>query len=180
MGIDVTGLDLGHIHPGDSIAVSGACLTVTQLNGSIATFDVSSETLSKCLIGKWNAGDLVNLERALTLQTPIGGHLVSGHIDGTAKFVSRHDENNFTSIQFEVDRSLGQFIAKKGSMSIDGVSLTTNNVEDINDTTQFDAMLVPHTLENTTLSSLGESSEVHIEVDQFARYIHRLNESNSR
>jgi len=174
LALKLTGLDSERVQPGDSIAVNGACLTVKGIANNIAGFDVSSETISKCLVGNWRVGDRVNLEPSLTLQTPVGGHLVSGHIDGTAKLVHRKDNREFSNMRFETEGSIGKFIAVKGSVAIDGISLTTNHVEDCDEKTQFDVMLVPHTLNSTTLKDLRMDSLVHIEIDQIARYIQRI------
>ncbi len=159
---------------GDSIAVNGACLTVTGRKGAVLCFDVSQETLSKCLIQAWQSGDHVNLETALTLGTPIGGHLVSGHVDGFAALIKRKSEAGFATFFFAVDPGLGRYIASKGSVAIDGVSLTSNRVSDEPARTTFEVALIPHTLENTTLGKLDEEDPVHIEVDQIARYIDRM------
>lgn len=174
-------LDIGKLQPdrlqaGDSIAVNGVCLTMSKFEQHVACFDVSSETLSSGLMGRWQVGERINLELALTLQTPIGGHLVSGHVDGTAKVIERKDEQEFTAMWFETDCLMGRFIAAKGSVAIDGVALTTNKVKDSNNRTQFEIMLVPHTLGSTTLGNLEKDSSVHVEVDQIARYIHRMGE----
>ncbi len=176
LSIDLNRLDLERVHPGHSIAVNGACLSVTGVEQNIAHFDVSSATLEKCLISDWGMGDRVNLELALTLTTPVGGHLVSGHVDGTARLVGRQDRNGFTMMRFETEIAIGKFIAIKGSVAMDGVSLTSNNVADNRGRTCYDVMLVPHTLENTTLGALVQGDPVHVEVDQIARYICRINE----
>ena len=160
--------------PGDSVAVNGVCLTVTGVDRTVAAFDVSRETLSCSLISDWDTGDRVNVERALTLQTPLGGHLVSGHVDGLARVVSRRDEAGFAEVAFMLSADLGKFMAVKGSVSIDGVSLTINQVADHAENTRIAVMLVPHTLEHTTLGSLAPDRLVHVEVDQIARYIYRL------
>ena len=159
---------------GDSIAINGACLTISGFNPGLAAFHVSSETLSKCLIKEWKLGDLVNLEQAVTLQTPLGGHLISGHIDGTAEVGSICSSSTFTEMTFRINSDLGKFVAVKGSIAIDGVSLTINHVFDSQNKTEFTTMLVPHTLANTTLDTLLHGDKVHVEVDQIARYIHRL------
>lgn len=159
---------------GDSVSVSGACLTVTELDGKRATFDVSTETLDRCLVGNWIPGQAVNLEKALTLQTPLGGHLVSGHVDGIGSVSKIRSDGPFTEMGFRIDTELGMFVARKGSIAIDGVSLTVNGLEDSKDGTRFDLMLVPHTLEQTTLGSLAVGDAVHVEVDQVARYVQRL------
>jgi riboflavin synthase len=177
--VDLSGLVTGKIALGDSVAVNGACLTVTGLEQGYATFDVSSETLDKCLMGTWKSGDVVNLELALTLQTPLGGHLVSGHVDGKGIVTKILQHSEFIEMSFEVCKNIGKFIAAKGSVAVDGVSLTTNMVKDIENVSVFEVMLVPHTLECTTLGKLEQGSPVHIEVDQVARYIHRMKQSES-
>jgi riboflavin synthase len=177
--LDISGLDTDRIGLGDSVSVNGACLTVTSLNQGDATFDVSSETLDKCLMGTWKVGYAVNLERALTLQTPLGGHLVSGHVDGKGTVAKISHYSEFTGMAFEVSKDIGKFIAEKGSVAVDGVSLTTNTVNDFANISVFEVMLVPHTLECTTLGKLEQGSQVHIEVDQVARYIHRMKQCES-
>ncbi len=162
--------------PGDSVAVNGVCLTVTNIDRTAAAFDISRETLSCSLISEWEIGDRVNIERALTLQTPLGGHLVSGHVDGFARVVSRKDEEGFVEIAFMLPADLGKFMATKGSVAIDGVSLTVNQVTDYAENTRIEVMLVPHTLGHTTLGSLSPDRLVHVEVDQIARYICRLDQ----
>lgn len=178
--VDLGGLEVSGVQIGDSIAVNGACLTVTEINDTIARFDVSPETLSKCLIGVWAAGDRVNLERALTLQKSLGGHLVSGHVDGTGELIERRDATESTRMIFETTREIGRYIAIKGSISVDGISLTSNTVEDIGETTRFEVTLVPHTLSVTTLGKLCEQDRVHLEIDLVARYLERMHESDLR
>ena len=177
ISVDLSSLEHESINIGDSVAVNGACLTVVQLNDGVADFEVSKETLSKCLIDNWKIKDLVNLELALTLQTPIGGHLVSGHVDGTATLIEQTNNAEFTAMEFKTNSEIGQFIATKGSITLDGVSLTINKVSDQASFCHFETMLVPHTLNVTSLGSLKKSSRVHVEVDQIARYIHRMMES---
>lgn len=174
--VDVSDLPLSKIALGDSIAVNGVCLTVANLNQGEVSFDVSSETLEKSLIGSWENEQRLNLELALTLQTPLGGHLVSGHVDGTARLVQRVGRDDFTAMTFEVGQDLSKYIAVKGSVAVDGISLTTNAITDLSDNgrSQFEVMLVPHTLENTTLGVLEIGDQVHIEVDQLARYVDRI------
>lgn len=180
LSIDLKQLSLESLRVGDSIALNGACLTINRRERhneqNIAHFDASNETLAKCLIGDWQVGERINLEPALTLQTPIGGHLLTGHIDGTATLINRQDGQGFAVMQFESERAIGKFIAVKGSVAIDGVSLTTNKVTDNGNRTQFEITLVTHTIASTTLGVLKKNSRVHVEVDQVARYIHRLNE----
>ena len=169
-------LALEDIKPGDSVSVNGACLTITGLDNGNATFDVSPETLDKCLVYEWSVSDRVNLELALDLQTRLGGHLVSGHVDGTGSLVNIDSGIDFTRMDFSVNQEMGKFIAPKGSIAVDGVSLTTNEVADDSNATVFTVMLVPHTLANTTLGLLRKGSKVHIEVDMVARYIYRMQE----
>ena len=175
LGIALSGLDPARMQPGDSIAVDGTCLTLKKREENTGYFDVSTETLDRCLIGHWKAGQMVNLELSLTLESRLGGHLVFGHVDGVGKLVHRREESEFATMRFEVDRStVGRLIAEKGSVAVNGVSLTTNTVVDQDSTTCFEVMLVPHTLENTTFGTLREGGRVHLEVDQVARYIHRI------
>ena len=184
--IDLSGLETDQIKLGDSIAVNGVCLTVIDLDKGMGKFDVSSETISKSLIGQWQENHQVNLETALTLQTPLGGHLVSGHVDGIAEVISRKELEAYTEFGFSVPLQLGRFLATKGSVCLDGVSLTVNTVKDkVRDnvssqsekTTHFTVMLVPHTLAHTTLHQLEPGHFVHLEIDMLARYLQRLIET---
>lgn len=172
--VELSGLNLENISVGDSIAVNGACLTANSVEGEIASFDVSGETARKCLVGDWQPGTRVNLETALTLQTPIGGHLVSGHVDGQAEVLEVETQGGYIRMAFSIPPSLSPFVAVKGSIAIDGVSLTVNRVVDAGEGTEFDVMLVPHTLAQTTLGDLRPGSRVHVEVDQLARYASRI------
>lgn len=155
---------------GDSISVAGACLTMLEpgVDGFFA--DVSLETLNLTTLGQLEAGQAINLELALGLEARLGGHLVTGHIDGKARLVSRHQDARAERFEFEVPDRLARYIAKKGSVCIDGVSLTVNEV----DGSKFTVCLIPHTLEITTLGSLGAGDEVNLEVDLIARYLERL------
>ncbi len=160
---------------GDSIAVNGVCLTVVAYADGIAHFDVSLESLSKTCMHEWRAHDQVNLETALTLQTPLGGHIVTGHVDGIGKVVQRQDEGDGVEMIFKVPAVLGRYIAQKGSVCIDGVSLTSNQIlEDNKHATTFSVMLVPHTMQVTSLQRLQAGSQVHIEIDVIARYLDRM------
>ena len=176
--VDLSGLALEDITIGDSIAVNGACLTVTQIDEGLGSFDVSPETISKCLIGEWKEGESVNLETALTLRTPLGGHLVSGHVDGTGSLVERKDSEDSTWMRFSAPREIGRYIAMKGSITIDGISLTSNSVFDEGEVTYFDLTLVPHTLAVTSLGDIKEGARVHLEVDLMARYLDRMHQSD--
>lgn len=192
--------DNAHAAPlrvGDSVAVNGACLTISELRTTRARFDVSPETLARCLIGEWAVGHLVNLETALTPHTPLGGHLVAGHVDGVGTLVARESAAEFTRLQFVAPRAIGRLIAPKGAVAVDGVSLTTNEVWDLPDTahsseqtneqtgeqmseqTGFEVMLVPHTLHATTLDGIQPGMGVHLEVDSVARYVQRLLQSTN-
>ena len=132
------------------------------------------------LIETWEAGDSVNLECALTLQKSLGGHLVTGHVDGTGELIERQDATESTRMTFETTGKIGRFIAIKGSVAVDGISLTSNTVKDVGDATRFEVTLVPHTLSMTTLGSLRERDRVHLEIDLIARYLERMNESDLR
>ena len=170
MGIDVGNLDLGDIALGDSIAVAGPCLTVVELGPKHFVADVSTETLARTTLGARQVGDAVNLEKALRLTDRLGGHLVSGHIDGIGTVVTRESLNDYIRWVVRVPAELAHYLACKGSVAIDGVSLTVNAV----DADTFDVLTIPHTLERTTLGRLGAGAVVNIEVDIIARYIERL------
>jgi riboflavin synthase len=163
-------LGLENVAIGDSICVSGCCLTVTRLTADSFAVDVSTETLNVTTLKSWRAGDRVNLEKALVAGQPLGGHYVTGHVDGVARVVERHDEARSVRMQFEVPGSLAKYVARKGSVCIDGVSLTVNEVNQA----RFAVNLIPHTLEVTTLSSYRVDSLVNFEVDIIARYVERL------
>ena len=158
------------INLGDSIAINGACLTVIERKAELLSFDVSVESINHTLIGDWIEGVQVNLEMALLPTTRLGGHLVSGHVDGLATLVDLKEEARSWRMVFESPASLSKYIAKKGSITINGTSLTVNNV----DGDQFDVNVIPHTFEVTTLGDLKTGSKVHIEVDLIARYLERL------
>ncbi len=155
---------------GDSIAVNGVCLTVIEQQGYSYAFDVSLESINHTLIGDWVPGTKVNLEMALLPTTRLGGHLVSGHVDGLATLKSLSDDARSWRMEFEAPESLQKYIAKKGSITINGTSLTVNSVSGA----LFDVNVIPHTFEVTTLGALQEGDKVHIEVDLIARYLERL------
>ena len=155
---------------GDSIAINGACLTVIERYGDRLSFDVSVESINHTLIGDWIVGTRVNLEMALLPTTRLGGHLVSGHVDGLATLDSLTEEARSWRMVFQAPASLSKYIAKKGSITINGTSLTVNSV----DGDMFDVNVIPHTFEVTTLGDLKVGSKVHIEVDLIARYLERL------
>ena len=168
--LDTPGLDLSDVCPGDSIAVSGVCLTVVVLDASGFTVDVSSETLALTTLGQLKIGDRVNLEKALRLQDRLGGHLVSGHIDGIGKVIDITPDGHSQRWSFEVPSLLSRYIAVKGSLCIDGTSLTINMVT----ATCCRVNLIPHTLENTTFQARRVGDAVNLEVDMIARYVQRL------
>jgi len=168
--INTGSLDMSNVNTGDSIAVSGVCLTAVEHSASGFTADVSGETLSRTTLGQRRPGDAVNLEKALTLNTPLGGHLVSGHVDGVGTVVSRETEGRSVRFRFEAPATLARYIAEKGSICVDGVSLTVNAVNGA----KFDVTIVPHTLAQTTLDSFQPGSKVNLEVDLLARYLERL------
>ncbi|MHB8624019.1 MAG: riboflavin synthase [Sulfuricaulis sp.] len=168
--IETNKFDMSAVKIGDSIAVSGVCLTAVDVSAQGFSADVSGETLARTTLGRRRAGDPVNLEKALTLTTPLGGHLVSGHVDGVATLVSRREAGRSVLFRIEVPETLARYVADKGSVCVDGVSLTVNTV----DGTAFEVNIVPHTLVATTMGKLQADSEVNLEVDILARYLERL------
>ncbi len=163
-------LDLSDVELGDSIAVNGVCLTAVDLPGDGFVADVSRETLSLTSLGQLGSGSKVNLEKALTLATRLGGHLVSGHVDGLGKVVERHDDARSVRFSIEAPDELARYIAHKGSITVDGTSLTVNAV----DGCRFELNIVPHTLQETIMDGYGVGSKVNLEVDLVARYLERL------
>jgi riboflavin synthase len=167
---DAAGVSLADIELGGSIAVSGVCLTATRCDASSFAADVSRETLSLTTLGDWVVGSRVNLEKALLAGQALGGHYVTGHVDGVGELVSRHDDARSVRMEFRVPPELARYVARKGSICIDGVSLTVNGARG----DRFDVNLVPHTLEVTTLDGLQPGSRVNLEVDIIARYVERM------
>jgi riboflavin synthase len=167
---DTAGVSLADIELGGSIAVSGVCLTAIRCDDSSFAADVSRETLSLTTLGEWVVGSRVNLEKALQAGQALGGHYVTGHVDGVGELVSRHDDARSVRMEFRVPRDLARYVARKGSICIDGVSLTVNGARG----DRFDVNLVPHTLEVTTLGRLEPGSRVNLEVDIIARYVERM------
>jgi len=163
-------LDMRDVQLGDSIAVNGVCLTAVVLDASSFSADVSRETLSLTSIGQLNLGANVNLEKALTLSTRLGGHLVSGHVDGLGEVVSRYDDARSVRFRLKAPDGLAKYIAAKGSICVDGTSLTVNKVEG----SFFELNIVPHTLQETIMSGYRAGSKVNLEVDVVARYLERL------
>jgi riboflavin synthase len=155
---------------GDSIAVNGVCLTAVSLNGAEFSADVSRATLALTTLGGLKAGSPVNLEKALTLATPLGGHLVSGHVDGVGDLLDRHDDGRSWRLRIQAPADLAKYIAHKGSICVDGTSLTVNAV----DGRVFELNIVPHTLVETIIGGYGPGTRVNLEVDLIARYLERL------
>ena len=172
--INTNALDLTDTNVGDSIAVDGVCLTVTELTESSFTADVSNETLTCTTFSALKQGKNVNLERSLRVNQGIDGHLVSGHVDGIGAVNSIEKDGDSVRIKIEVQGDIIKYIAKKGSICINGVSLTVNSVEN----NFFDVNIVPHTLSASTLGDLSLQSNVNIEIDQIARYVERLLSQN--
>jgi riboflavin synthase len=170
IGIDARSLDTARMAVGESVSVQGVCLTVTRLEGANFYADVSRETLAKTTLGTLAAGARVNLEPALRAGDPLGGHLVSGHVDAVGRLESVTEDARSRRLQFELPESLMRFVAPKGSICIDGVSLTVNGVGE----RRFDVNIIPHTWEVTTLGDLLAGGHVNIEIDQIARYVERL------
>ena len=163
-------LDLGDVKLGDSIAVSGVCLTVIELPGNGFAADVSRETLDCTAMNDLKAGSPVNLEKALTPTTRLGGHLVSGHVDGVGTVAAIEADGLSQRYRFDVPEGLRRYLAVKGSITVDGVSLTINSV----DGAGFGVNLIPHTLAHTSLGTLRPGDRINLEVDQIARYVERL------
>jgi riboflavin synthase len=164
---DVTGIDMGA-----SICCSGCCLTVVEKGNNTFAVDVSAESLSKTNLGGWTEGTRINLERALKMGDELGGHVVSGHVDGVGTILSVTPEGDSKRFRFRVPSELARFIAPKGSVAVDGTSLTVNEVE--GDT--FGVNIIPHTQSVTTWGQAKEGQTVNIEIDMLARYVARLTE----
>ncbi|NMG54638.1 riboflavin synthase [Aromatoleum aromaticum] len=167
--VDADGLDLADVQIGDSIANSGVCLTVVALDGSRVQFDVSRETLN-CTTGLDTVGNEVNLEKALCLADRLGGHLVTGHVDGVGEVVSFTPVGESHDLVIRAPAALAGYIAKKGSITVNGVSLTVNRVE----AREFSINLIPHTVAVTNLKQLAAGSRVNLEIDLIARYVERM------
>lgn len=162
--------DLEGFQTGESVAVDGVCLTVVSWQARAFTVDVSQETLSRTTLGQRSVGDEVNLERALRLGDRLGGHLVNGHVDGKARVMARKQRGDSLVFVFEVVAELGRYIIEKGSVAVNGVSLTVNRCDE----QSFDVNIVPHTARVTTIGSLRVGDEVNIEVDIIGKYVERF------
>ncbi|MCH2165995.1 MAG: riboflavin synthase [Marinovum sp.] len=170
-----TSYDTGGIDMGASIASDGVCLTVIELGPGWYDVQISAETVSKTNLGTWVLGKKVNLERALKVGDELGGHVVSGHVDGVAKVISVADEGDSTRVQFRAPEALAKFIAPKGSVALNGTSLTVNEVQGA----VFGVNFIPHTKDVTTWGTVAVGDDVNLEVDTMARYVARLAEASS-
>lgn len=165
---DTAGVDMGA-----SIACNGACLTVVDKGPGWFAVDASAETLARTTLGTWREGTPINLERAMKVGDELGGHIVSGHVDGIGSVVSRTPEGASVRFTFAVPMALARFIAEKGSVALNGVSLTVNEVE----ANRFGVNIIPHTLENTTFGGAAPGDPINVEIDMLARYVARLTET---
>jgi riboflavin synthase len=163
--LPIDDMQLGH-----SVAINGVCLTVRELAHHNLAADVSGETLARTTLGTLVIGSRVNLEKPLTLATPLGGHLVSGHVDGTGTVEERRDAGRSVQFRVEAPAALARYIAEKGSICVDGISLTVNSVRE----NTFEVNIIPHTLGATTMGDFAVGRKVNLEVDLIARYLERL------
>jgi riboflavin synthase len=162
--------DISDPEEGESIACNGVCLTAKEIHGRRFTVDVSPESLSRTNLGQLSVGMTMNLERALRLSDRLGGHLVSGHVDATAKVAQRKPEGDFVIFSFTIPAGLGRYIIEKGSITIDGISLTVNYC----DNSSFSVSIIPHSLQITTLGKIKQGDLVNIEVDLIGKYVEKL------
>jgi riboflavin synthase len=170
-----TGYDMDTVELGASIACSGACLTVVDKGEDWFAVDVSAETVSKTAADRWRESARLNLERSLRLGDEVGGHIVTGHVDTVGEIVSIDPEGDSKRVEIAVPQALGPMIAAKGSVALDGASMTVNGVrDDGHGATQFSVNVIPHTAEHTTLGDLAPGRQVNVEVDVLARYIDRM------
>ena len=169
-GYETTDIDLGA-----SIACSGVCLTVVDKGPGWFGVDVSGETVSRTAEGMWKAGRRLNLERALRLGDELGGHIVTGHVDGVGRVAELHEEGGSVRVTIAAGLDIAPYVAAKGSITVDGVSLTVNGVDDLSDgSCTFTLNIIPHTGEVTTLGALAENDRVNLEIDVLARYLKRM------
>jgi riboflavin synthase len=176
--IDASGFEQEIIQVGDSISAGGVCLTVVRVEGVRLGFDVSTTTLECTLLGQLMVSDKINLELAVPAAGRIGGHFVAGHVDGLGAFEKKQTAGRSIEMTFNCDRALAPYVAEKGSICVDGVSLTVNHVIDEKTSFHFKVNVIPHTLAVTTLGRLRIGDKAHIEVDQIARYVKRLHDWN--
>ncbi len=165
-----TAITASEIKNGDSISINGACLTVIRINGDILTFDVSPETFNVTALKRLKVNDTVNLERAVKVGGRFDGHIVSGHIDGIGKIVGKKRMGDFFVVRVSADKELLKHIVKKGSIAVDGISLTVNGVDDAG----FDFVVIPHTYKMTNLNEVQSGAAVNIETDILAKYVEKL------
>lgn len=170
LGIEAPAIDWSSVAVGDSIATNGVCLTAIEINAQGYFADVSAETLSLTTIGTWKSGTRVNLERALTPSSRLGGHIVSGHVDGIGEVLTRTSDARSERFLIRAPANLAKYVAHKGSITIDGTSLTVNQING----NEFDINIVPHTLQVTIIGGYQPGTKVNLEVDVLARYLERL------
>ena len=168
------GYDMETVDLGTSIACSGVCLTVVDKGDDWFAVDVSAETLSRTAAGLWQKGSRLNLERALRVGDELGGHIVTGHVDAVGEVIGTCPEGGSTRIGVRVPSELGAALAPKGSVTLDGVSLTVNDVRDDPDGTHFSVNIIPHTAEQTTLRGITAGRQINVEIDVLARYLQRM------
>ena len=168
------GYDMDTVELGASIACSGVCLTVVDKGEDWFAVDLSAETVSRTAAGLWREGARLNLERSLRMGDELGGHIVTGHVDAVGNVVEAAPEGDSTRITVEVPRNLAPMIAQKGSIALDGVSLTVNTVEDAPESARFSINLIPHTAKETTFGQIAAGRQLNVEVDVLARYIDRM------
>ena len=173
------GYDMGSVDMGASISCSGACLTVVDKGNDWFAVDVSQETVSKTASGLWTDGARLNLERALRVGDEIGGHIVTGHVDAVATVTKVDAVGGSIDVTIEAPRGLGSSIAPKGSITLDGVSLTVNGVEDAGNITRFTVNLIPHTADHTTLGGIATGRQLNLEIDVLARYLKRMTDARA-
>jgi len=171
------GYDMDTVDLGASIACSGACLTVVDKGEDWFAVDVSGETVSKTAPGLWAEGARLNLERALRVGDELGGHIVTGHVDAVATVIDAKEKGGSLDVSIEAPRALGSSIAPKGSITLDGVSLTVNQVEDAGEATRFTVNIIPHTADHTTLGGIASGRKLNLEIDVLARYLKRMAEA---
>ena len=170
-----SGYDMATVDLGGSIACSGVCLTVVDKGPDWFAVDLSGETLARTAPDKWGEGARLNLERSLRLGDELGGHIVTGHVDAVGRVVEVCPEGDSRRIEISVPRALGPMIAVKGSIALDGVSMTINDVRDAEDgATHFSVNVIPHTARNTTLGNIAQDKQLNVEVDVLARYVDRM------
>ena len=170
LSIDAGDLNLSDVGLGDSVACNGACLTAVELTSAGFIVDVSVETISLTDIGQWCVGQRINLEKAMQATDRFGGHIVSGHVDGIGEVISLQEDARSWRFRLAAPKDLAKYIAHKGSITVDGISLTINKVEG----SEFELNIVPHTMLHTVMGDYSEGTKVHLEVDLVARYLERL------